>query len=137
MRRLHTMEMDWYTMDDRKEGRKEKRTFCTLDSNFFNDMHLIFMPLMIMIMIMRTEWERIIMDENVIGCDLELDSISVIHNWKWMSNAHIWLRNGSGLWLSLECYLGLNHWCWQGRSVYLSGPIMWITMGYLNVWTNE
>ena len=44
-------------------------------------------------------------------------SISIIHNWKWMSNAQIWFRNGCGLWLGLECYIWLHYWCWQGHSV--------------------
>ena len=96
-------------------GRKEKRTFCTLDSNPFNDVYSIL--ILFVIMIMRNEWKELKTDENVIGCDLKSDSISVIHNRKWMSNAQIWYRSGYGLWLSLECYTILNHWCWQGHSV--------------------
>ena len=51
-------------------GRKEKRTFCTLDSNPFNDVYSILM--LSVIMIMRIEWkESKWIGENVIGCDLE------------------------------------------------------------------
>ena len=40
------------------DGQKERiRTFCTLDSNPFNDVYSIFM--LSVILIMRTEWERI------------------------------------------------------------------------------
>ena len=49
VRRLHTMEMDWYTMDDRKEGR-------TLDFNPFNNVYSIYM--LSVIMIMRIEWKE-------------------------------------------------------------------------------
>ena len=37
-------------MDDRKEGRKEGRTFSTLDSNPFNDVYSMLMLSVIMIM---------------------------------------------------------------------------------------
>ena len=43
--------------DGWKEGRKEGRTFSTLDSNPFNDMHSIFM--LSVIIIMRIESKRI------------------------------------------------------------------------------
>ena len=98
------------------DGQKERiRTFCTLDSNLFNDVNSIFM--LSVILIMRIEWKELKTDENVFGCDLESNLISVINNWKWMSYAQIWFRNGCGLWISLECYIWLNHWCWQGHSV--------------------
>ena len=58
--------------------RNEKRTFCTLDSNPFNDVYSIL--ILFVIMIMRNEWKELKTDENVIGCDLKSDSISVIHN---------------------------------------------------------
>ena len=98
------------------DGQKERiRTFCTLDSNPFNDVYSIFM--LSVILIMRIEWKELKTDENVFGCDLESNLISVINNWKWMSYAQIWFRNGCVLWLGLECYIWLNHWCWQGHSV--------------------
>ena len=85
------------------------------DSNPFNDVYSIFM--LSVILIMRIEWKELKTDENVFGCDLESNLISVINNWKWMSYAQIWFRNGCVLWLGLECYIWLNHWCWQGHSV--------------------
>ena len=52
------------------DGQKEGiRTFCTLDSNPFNDVYSIFM--LSVILIMRIEWKELKTDENVIGCDLE------------------------------------------------------------------
>ena len=59
-------------MDDRKE---EERT---MDSNPFNDVYSIFM--LSVILIMRIEWKESKTDENVFGCDLESNSISVTHN---------------------------------------------------------
>ena len=52
------------------DGQKERiRTFCTLDSNPFNDVYSIYM--LSVIMIMRTEWKESKMDEDVNGWDLE------------------------------------------------------------------
>ena len=59
-------------------GRKEGRTLSALDSNPFNDVYSIYM--LSVILIMRTEWKELKTDENVFGCDLESDSVSVIHN---------------------------------------------------------
>ena len=59
-------------MDDRKE---EERT---MDSNPFNDVYSIFM--LSVILIMRIEWKELKTDENVFGCDLESNLISVINN---------------------------------------------------------
>ena len=60
------------------DKRKEERTFSALDSNPFNDVYSIYM--LSVIMIMRTEWKESKTDENEFGCDLESNSISVIHN---------------------------------------------------------
>ena len=92
VRRLHAMEMDWYMMDDRKE---EKRAFCTLDSNPFNDVYSIIM--LSVIMIMRIEWKELKNGWECVWLWFGVNSISVIHNWKWMSNAKIWFRSGCEL----------------------------------------
>ena len=118
---VYWMNMGWmcedcvpwrWTVSYWKKGKEEKRT---LDSNPFNDMYSIFMPSMIMIM--RIEWERIKMgwDWDWLWFGIGFDFC--IHNWKWMSNAQIWFRNGCGLWLGLVCYIWLHYWCWQRHSV--------------------
>ena len=89
---------DWLIHDGQKR-RKEKRT---LDSNPFNDVYSIFM--LSVIMIIRIEWERIKMGWDWDWLWFGINSISVIHSWKWLSMLQKWFRSGCGLWLSLECY---------------------------------
>jgi len=71
-------------------------------------------------MIMKSEWERIEMNGNVIGCDIGVgfDSISAIQHWnenKWMNEwmnewvilqTSIWIE--SILWLCIFCTIRMN-----------------------------
>ena len=94
----------------------KERTFCTWDSYpFSNNVHSIFCYIWLWYRkLYKKEWKWMGMWLVVIS---KSDSISVIHNWKWMSNpANIVLK---WVWTVIRhmLYIRRNHWCWQNRVI--------------------